>query len=634
MIMVRQIWNQINSEFRISRIGLLPGITTITFVILLRLVGSLQFLEWAAFDMFMRWRPEESIDERILIVGIDENDIRMTKYPIPDRDIAALLKKLKTYQPVVIGLDIFRDLPQEPGHTELVNTFKETKNLIAIEKVLPDGRGSTVNPPPSLPKEQLGFADALIDMDGKQRRSLLATSNEQGEWKYSFSLRLAEEYLKTKKIFLENLNDDPYGMRFNFNKMTRFQSNSGSYVKADAGGSQILINFRNRRQSFHMVSLAEIQSGKVNPDWIRGKIILIGMTSPSVKDYVNSAAVHSENPAFIYGVEFQAHVVSQIVSYVLDKRPMINVWGDVWEYLWIIVWGISGLSLGRLVRSPLKIFLYVTIASFCLFSICYGLLLLGWWIPVVPAFLILIFNSVALAAFYQYDEALRSRIKDRQLIIDQIFDTIHSHPLQTLNMILREVQSEEELIPQQFVSKLQQLNEELRGVDDLVRRETLTEESSFYMRREQRLDLAQPLHEILHEVYNDVLERDHPYFKTIKLKVFKFEPMNERNLSIEQKRSLCRFLEEALCNVGKYAQGTTRLDVICTQEQGKNVIRVADNGLKIDAMINLSSHLGFGTKQAQNLAKRLVGGHFQRVPNSPKGIVCQLSWSAGKMSLW
>jgi CHASE2 domain-containing sensor protein len=628
--MVRNIWRSINSENKIWRVGL----TAIAFVSFLRLVGSLQFLEWAAFDTLMRLRPQESIDDRIVIVGIDENDINQIKaYPIPDRDIAALLNKLKTYQPAVIGLDIIRDLPQEPGHTELVATFKETKNLIAIEKALPDLSGFTFKPPPSLPQEQIGFTDALIDTDGKQRRSFLGTSNRQNEWRLSFPLKLAQIYLKTKGISLENVEGDQYGMRFGKTKLPRFHSNSGGYVQADANGSQILINFRNLRKPFHKVSLTEIQSGKINPDWIRGKIVLIGMTSPSAKDYVTSSAINSENAALNYGVEIQAHIISQLISAALDNRPMINVWSDAWEYLWIISWGILGLNIGRVIRNPLKNIFYTTIASICLILICYGLIIIGWWVPIVPAFFTLVFNGVGLAAFYRYDESLRDRIQDRQLIIDHIFDAIHSNPLQTLNIILREVQSNNSLSPQEFVSKLQQLNQELRDVYDLVKREAVSELDSFYFRQEQRLDLSQPLDEILSEVYNEVVERDYAYFENIKYKLLKFESIDERNLTIEHKRSLCRFLEEALRNVKKYAEKATRIDVICTQEDGKNIIRVADNGLKIETMADLSSHSGFGSKLAKNLAKQL-GGEFKRYPNSPKGMVCELIWSAKKLWFW
>jgi CHASE2 domain-containing sensor protein len=132
------IWSKIRKEFTIWSVGALPGIAAIGLVILVRLTGALQLIEWVTLDSFLRLRPSEPIDERVVIVGIDEEDIRrIGDYPIPDREIAKLLRTLQKYQPRVIGLDIVRDIPVEPGHTELVAAFKDIKNLIAVEKVYP-----------------------------------------------------------------------------------------------------------------------------------------------------------------------------------------------------------------------------------------------------------------------------------------------------------------------------------------------------------------------------------------------------------------------------------------------------------------------------------------------------------------
>ena len=38
----------------------------------------MQSLEWLTFDNFLHMRPEEPIDERIVIVGINEEDIRQS----------------------------------------------------------------------------------------------------------------------------------------------------------------------------------------------------------------------------------------------------------------------------------------------------------------------------------------------------------------------------------------------------------------------------------------------------------------------------------------------------------------------------------------------------------------------------
>jgi len=615
------ITRRIKEEIAIWRVGALPGIAVIGLVIIARFCGLLQSLEWSALDNYLRLRPAEPVDERIVIVGINEADIwSVGAYPIPDREIAALISKLQTYQPAVIGFDLVRNLPVEPGHAELVRTFKENKNLIAIEKVLPE----QIAPPPELPSSQVGFSDAITDADGRLRRSLLGTPTPKG-YKFSLALRLSRAYLSTKGFSLENGKSDRIAMRFGNTELPRFLPNSGGYVRTDAGGVQILLNFRSGQQQFRTLSLNDIKTGNFNPNWLRSRIVIIGITSPSVKDIVNSYATTSGKPApgLVYGVEIQAHTVSQIVSAVLDGRPLLRVWWDGWEYLWILGWGILGIGFGRLTQSPWWNLLGVGVASISLVGISYVLFAWGWWIPVVPPMLVLGLNGISLTAFYQYDQALRSRVSNRQSIINSTFDTIHNGPLQTLAKLLRSVK-EQDLPRQELLSELEHLNQELRDVYESIQRETLTQGNSLYLGSGSELDLEAPLHEILYQVYDCTLKRDLPYFKTLKVKVRTFDPIDERHLSIEQKRGLCRFLEEALCNVGKHGLGVTRLNVSCTSKDGWWILSITDNGVGIS-----SDSEGRGTQQCRNLARQLRG-KFQRVPVSPKGTLCELRWSVKK----
>lgn len=353
---------QIKAEIANWRVATLPGIAMIIIIILARITGSLQYLEWQALDNFLRLRPEEPIDERIVIIGIDETDIKSAGYPIRDRDLAELLIKLKTYEPRVIGLDIIKNIAVAPGYPELVAAFKNVKNLIAIEKVLPE----TIAPPPTVPPKQVGFADVMLDADNRLRRSLLSTPiNNDNDYKFSLSIRLAAAYLASEGITLENGIKNPEAMRFGDTELPKFLANSGGYVGADAGGVQILINFRSGRNRFRTLSLNDIKTGKFNPNWLRDRIVIIGMTAPSAKDIINTSAIPSENPGSgqVYGVEIQAHVVSQIVSAVKEKRPFLQTWTDTWEYLWILAWGIMGMTFGRLIHSPLKNLLSISVAS-------------------------------------------------------------------------------------------------------------------------------------------------------------------------------------------------------------------------------------------------------------------------------
>jgi CHASE2 domain-containing sensor protein len=249
--MKRDRWQAVKAKLATWGRGSLPGLMVIVAVMMARLTGALQFWELVAFDRFLLLRPPEPMDDRIVIVGITEEDIQRAKtYPIPDRDIADLLKRLQTYQPIAIGLDIVRDIPVEPGHAELTSVFRSSKNTIGVEIALPDRSGFIVAPPPALRSEQIGFADTVLDADGYQRRSLLGSGahNPQQEYRFSFTIRLAERYLAARGIKLGTGIRDREAMRFDSIELTRVQSNSGGHVRADAGGNQILLNVRTDRR--------------------------------------------------------------------------------------------------------------------------------------------------------------------------------------------------------------------------------------------------------------------------------------------------------------------------------------------------------------------------------------------------
>ncbi len=619
-------WKRIKEEIAILRVGALPGITVIALVIILRLTGSMQSLEWLAFDSLLSLRPGEPIEERIVIVGINEDDIRSVgAYPIPDREIAVMLRKLQSLEPRIIGIDIFKDLPVDPGYGELVSAFQEIKNLIAIEKVLPE----QIDPPPALPPEKVGFADQITDIDGNLRRSLLLVTSTPQAYKLSLSLCLAQAYLAHEGISLENGIRDRAALRFGNTELPRLRSNSGGYVRTDAGGIQVLLNFRSGRERFRTMTLGDIKTGKFDPNWIRDRIVIVGMAAPSVKDFITTSAITSTKPTTgrVYGVEIQAHAVSQIISAVLDSRPLLNTWSDSWEYLWIMGWGMFGIALARLTKYQYRNFIAVGIASTSLILMSYLLLTWGWWVPVIPAMLVLALNGIGLTALYQYDQVLHSKINARQVIIERTFETIHNGPLQTLAKTLKSVREQKlppnELLPE-LEKELEKLNYELRGVYEYLQQEPLTQDNSLYLGRGIELNVQDPIYEVLYQVYSHTLERDFPCFKTLRRKARSFDPIDDRNLSIEQKQGLCRFLEEALCNVGRHAIGVTSLEVTYSYKEGCYTLSIIDDGVSIK-----SSKEGRGTQQMRNLARQLKG-KFTRSPVSPQGTLCQLCWTVAK----
>lgn len=623
-----EFWAQLEQQAKVWRVGALPGLVVIGMVVIARLTGSLQSLEWGAFDDFLRSRPLESPDTRIVIVGINEEDIRLIKqYPIPDRELAALLKTLQRYRPTAIGLDLFRDLTTDPDRDELAQVFRTTPNLIGIEADVGSVATLKVKPPPELPPEQVGLANIFFDPDGKLRRCLLASKVDSGDVKYSLSLLLAARYLQTKGIAFHPGKRASDPIYFGSLALPRFRANTGGYVQAQAGGNQILLNFRSHPAPFLVVSMTDILKQKVKPEQIRDRIVLVGVTaSNSLNDTVMTDAIKgslltnatetTDGYRLLYGVENHAHAISQMISAALDHRPLLRTWAKGWEYGWIVFWGLLGITLGLLLQSPWKTLLGLAVSSGCLVMICYGLLTLSWWIPVTPALLALGAAGLTTALF---DRDARLLLEQRSLTLKRTYDAVHNGPLQTLAATLRSL---DDLPLEKLRSQLQNLNQELRAVYDSMHQAIVTGNQRY---------AQTSIHELLYQIYEQTLERELPGFASIRTVIAPdFAALKDCPLSPDQKQALCLFLQEALCNVGNHAIEATCLDVICRQDKNWYTLQVIDNGLARFAQA--STREGQGTLQAKDLARSLRGS-FQRRPNVPQGMVCELIWRRPR-SLW
>ena len=113
-------------------------------------------------------------------------------------------------------------------------------------------------------------------------------------------------------------------------------------------------------------------------------------------------------------------------------------------------------------------------------------------------------------------------------------------------------------------------------------------------------------------------------FETLKVKVRDFDPIDEKYLNKKQKRGICLFLEEALCNVGKHAQGVKRVQASGAYSANQYKLWVKDNGAGIQSYLENK-----GTKNSKALAKRLKG-NFHRESITPRGTICELSWMPTK----
>jgi diguanylate cyclase (GGDEF)-like protein/PAS domain S-box-containing protein len=401
-------------------------------ILVLRSLGLLQSLEWAALDQFFRLRPNEALENRITIVAIDEASLRqVSSWPIPDRTIAELLEKLKVHKPRAIGLDIYRDLPVEPGHYNLVEAYKSMPNLVGIE-LLGHNKNTIVSAPRELSdRDQVGFNNVVLDGDGKVRRSLLYWHDINRKLHQSFALKLALLYLKNEGITPTKASSNHKYLQLGKAVFYPFEPNHGGYVEADARGYQILSNFPklacNNLQvescPFRQVSLIDLLANRVPQNWINDSIVLIGSTAPSLSDDVlipySSRLMGTVQP--VAGIELQAYFISELITAALEGRPLLKVWSDEIEWLWIFAWAYFGVAIRQQIQRPCISALSIVFCCLLLTSYAYVAFLHGWWIPILPGLLTFCGSVVVLT--YQIAH-MQEELKRSKEFLRQVINTI------------------------------------------------------------------------------------------------------------------------------------------------------------------------------------------------------------------
>lgn len=395
-------------------------------VLILRLAGALQLMELAVLDQMFRLRPSEPADPRIVLVTIDESDIKqLGRWPMSDAVLARVLSLLKQQQPRVIGLDIFRDLPVEPGHQELVNVFTSTPNLIGIEKVIKTAEGEVIQAPPQLKeRDQVSASDLLLDTDGRTRRSLLYLRTSDNRSIFTLGARLALAYLEKEGISRQPLNADQTQFQLGRARFTPLQPNAGGYVGVDAGGYQILSHFPKFQNGFHTIPLMQVLQGRMPQDFVRNRIVLIGLTAESIEDKFFTSYT-TDSIAAPAGVEVHALLTSQLLNAALDGHPLLKIWPEPVEWLWIIVWSAIGAAIGWSSPSPRETTLRVVLLGIALLGSAYALFLLGWWMIIIPSLLALVGAAIMSNSYLlwenlkEYARTLEQKVEERTLKLEQ-----------------------------------------------------------------------------------------------------------------------------------------------------------------------------------------------------------------------
>ena len=375
-----------------------------------RLTGLFEPLGLKAFDTLMTFsRNTTKSDQNIVIVGVSDEDLEGWKQTaLSDWRLLKILEAVNVAEPLVIGLDIFRDevAPADKERANQATDDYETlisyleqpdNNTISICRRIPE-RASPGEKPPftinSENRELISFNDVISDSTSKPnfiRRQLLEIDTDEEksgcDAAKSLSYQLALRFLEKQEIFEER--DSLNYINLGETVLEPIFSNAGSYSSVEDGGYQIMVNFRITSASFSesQVSAAAVLEG--DPDTLeklKNKIVLVGYTSKKENDANTNIDTHMTPIGLVSGVELHAHMIRNIISAVEGEQPLIRTLPTGLNMILVIFWcGVGGNMIWIL--KPRKVVIMATSATMVMmiggywFAFYFG----GWWLPLVPS---------------------------------------------------------------------------------------------------------------------------------------------------------------------------------------------------------------------------------------------------------
>ena len=182
----------------------------------------------------------------------------------------------------------------------------------------------------------------MVDPGGIVRRGLLFLDDGKKVY-YSFSLRMAIQYLEAEGIVPQPSEVNPQFIVLGSTTVAPLRPNDGGYSMADSRGYQFLIDYKSKMEPYAFFSLTDLLSDRIPAAQVRNKAVLIGVFAESAKDFFytpHSRGFYANQQ--VPGVVIHASLVSQLIGFGLEGRSPKKSLSEANEVLWILSWSIVG----------------------------------------------------------------------------------------------------------------------------------------------------------------------------------------------------------------------------------------------------------------------------------------------------
>ncbi|MEI7612925.1 MAG: adenylate/guanylate cyclase domain-containing protein [Betaproteobacteria bacterium] len=367
-------------------LGLMLGLVFLGHSARIFQIPLLNTLDAFVYDARLRLTARDGVDERIVILDIDEKSLaEVGRWPWGRDKMAVLMNRLfDSYGIAILGFDVVFAEPDSSSGLRSLETMARTelKNDAAFQStlkglretldydhlfaeslrnrpvvlgyyftnlntahrsgILPEptinagafkgkniafttwsGYGSNL---PELQKNALssGHFNPVIDFDGTSRRVPMLVEHD-GKYYESLSLAMVRVLLGKPPLVPGYPEEGAWSKRgYGGLEWLELTTERGSLrIPVDEHVAS-LIPYRGAQGSFPYLSAADALNGRLKPEQLRGKIVLLGTTAPGLMD-LRSTPVGSTYP----GVEIHANLVAGMLDGEIRQKPPYVLGADV-----------------------------------------------------------------------------------------------------------------------------------------------------------------------------------------------------------------------------------------------------------------------------------------------------------------
>ena len=449
-------------------------------------IGFVSRLDFQLYDTKVRLTMPRTVDDRIVIVDIDEKSLgEVGRWPWSRDKMSTLVTKLFKQGILVLGFDVvFAEPDNSSGLKSLeVLAKSQLKDNGSFQTALKDMRGqldfdarfaetlkgkpivlgyymsskeggtsSGAIPEPVLPAGTFagrniafttwathggnlpefqraaasgGHFNPLFDFDGVSRRVPLLVEY-QGAYYESLALAMTRALLGYPKL-VPGYPQDEYVSNRNYGGLEWLDMTAAGGTMRIPVDENVaaLIPYRGPQGSFRYIPAADVLADRVNPEELKGKIVLIGTTAPGLMD-LRSTPVDSAYP----GVEIHANLIAGFLDGTIKHKPSYVLGADV--MLTLIIGGVMVFLLPLL--SPFRATIATALVLLFTLSINFGFWHLEHMVLPLAGSLMLIVILYAMNMSWGY--FVESRTKQKitglfgQYVPSELVDEMSKNPEQ------------------------------------------------------------------------------------------------------------------------------------------------------------------------------------------------------------